>query len=65
MSGGLTTRITATMPENPTDLRRHDGQYEYNLSEGEWLEWDDKGNPAVRRTSKAGIVVKIASAYAD
>jgi hypothetical protein len=53
------------MPENPTDLRRHDGQYEYNLSEGEWLEWDDKGNPAVRRTSKAGIVVKIASAYAD
>ena len=28
-------------------------------------EWDDKGNPAVRRTSKAGIVVKIASAYAD
>ena len=61
----VTTRITATMPKNPTDLRRHNGQYENNLREGEWLEWDDGGNPAVRRTYKAGIVVKTTSAYAD
>ena len=61
----LTTRNTVTIPKNPTDLRRHEGQYENNLREGEWLEWDDKGNPAVRRTYKAGVVVKTTSAYAD
>ncbi len=59
------TRTTVTIPKNPTDLRRHEGQYENNLREGEWLEWDDKGNPAVRRTYKAGVVVKTTSAYAD
>ena len=53
------------IPKNPKDLRRHEGRYENNLREGDWIEWDEKGIPAVRRTYKAGIIVKTASAYAD
>ena len=57
--------MTTTIPTNPQNLRHHEGMYENNLREGEWLELDDRGIPAVRRTYKAGVVIKTASAYAD
>jgi antitoxin component YwqK of YwqJK toxin-antitoxin module len=53
------------IPKNPQNLKRHEGQYLNNFRDGEWLELDDRGIPAVRRTYKAGAVTKTASAYAD
>jgi antitoxin component YwqK of YwqJK toxin-antitoxin module len=64
-AANLPPMMAATMPINPKDLRRHDGRYENNLRVGEWLELDDRGIPAVRRTYRAGVVTKTASAYAD
>ena len=61
----VTTGTSATMPKNPKDLRRHEGQYKNNVREGDWLEWDEKGIPAVRRTYQAGMIMKTSSAYAD
>ena len=56
---------TMIIPKDPKNLRRHEGLYENNLRVGDWIEWDDRGIPAVRRTYKAGTIVKTASAYAD
>ena len=64
-SSSRVSGTTMIIPKNPKDLRRHEGRYENNLREGDWIEWDEKGIPAVRRTYKAGIIVKTASAYAD
>lgn len=55
----------SVIPKNPRNLRRHEGQFVNNLKDGDWLEFDDRGIPAVRRTYKAGVMVKTASAYAD
>ncbi len=63
--GSSITGSSLIIPENPKDLRRHEGQYKDSVRDGEWLEWDENGIPAVRRTYKGGIIVNTTSAYAD
>ena len=50
---------------NPGKLRKIEGYYKNGLRDGEWLEFDDQGNPMFRTTYRAGSVVKRLSALGD
>jgi len=60
VSGG-----TQRIPMNPGKLRKIEGYYKNGLRDGEWLEFDDQGNPMFRTTYRTGSVVKRLSALGD